>query len=153
MKRLLVIIAIILLGEAVAFAQATVPSDIKEVTLFSDQALVKRRASVKVAKGVNELLLDLGAFSVDGDSVSAIVFGEGELFGVQYREIYLKEAPQQNIKELEKKIEGLKDQLKSLQDEKHALVKKELFLDSVGLFQNTGSAGDQDNIPERRGVK
>jgi hypothetical protein len=50
-----------------AFAEKTVPSQIKEVTLFSGQALVKKEAFTTVQKGLNDLFLEIEAFSVDTD--------------------------------------------------------------------------------------
>ena len=78
--RLIVIISIFVLKLNLVFSEVTVPSKIKEVTLFSDQALIKREACLEVKKGLNEILLELEAFSLDKDSVSARVFGAGEVY-------------------------------------------------------------------------
>ena len=134
MKKLLAFTLVFLFGASLSFAQ-TLPSQIKEVTLFSNQALVKREAKVKVHKGLNELALELEAFRVDRDSVSARVFGEGEVFSVQFKEIYLKESPQENIKNLEQKIRELKNSKKILLDEKGILIKKEEFLSLIPILR------------------
>jgi len=81
-----------------AFAQVIVPSQIKSVTIFANQALVTREADVKVHKGVNEILIDIEAFHIDSDSVSATVIGRGELYSVQWKDIHLTDAPQKNIR-------------------------------------------------------
>ncbi|MGB5157310.1 MAG: DUF4140 domain-containing protein, partial [Desulfobacterales bacterium] len=78
------------------------------VTLFSDQALVTREANISVHKGLNEIFIGVDAFKVDSDSVSAKIFGKGELYSVQLKTIYLEKAPQENIKDLEKKLKDLK---------------------------------------------
>ncbi len=137
MKKLSVFTLVFLLGAPLSFAQETVPSQIKEVTLFSNQALVKREAKVKIHKGLNELFLELQAFRVDGDSVSARVFGGGEIFSVQFKEIYLKESPQENIKALEQRIKELKKLRRILLDEKSVFNKKEKFLSSIIDFSQT----------------
>ena len=137
MKKLSVFTLIFLLEASLSFAQETVPSQIKEVTLFSNQALVKREAKVKIHKGLNELFLELQAFRVDGDSVSARVFGKGEIFSVQFKEIYLKESPQENIKALEQRIKELKKLRRILLDEKSVFNKKEKFLSSIIDFSQT----------------
>ncbi len=137
MKKLSVFTLVFLLGASLSFAQETVPSQIKEVTLFSNQALVKRETEVKVRKGLNELFLELQAFRVDRDSVSAKVFGEGEVFSVQFKEIYLKESPQENIRALEQKIKELKKSKRILLDEKDVFSKKEKFLISIINFSQT----------------
>lgn len=137
MKKLSVLTLVFLLGASLSFAQETVPSQIREVTLFSNQALVKREAKVKVHKGLNELFLELEAFRVDRDSISARVFGEGEVFSVQFKQIYLKESPQENIKALERKIKALKKSKRVLLDEKSVFSKKEEFLTSIIDFSQT----------------
>jgi uncharacterized protein (TIGR02231 family) len=137
MKKLPVLTLVFLLGTSLSFAQETVPSQIKEVTLFSNQALVKREAKVKVHKGLNELFLELEAFRVDRDSVSARVFGEGEVFSVQFKQIHLKESPQENIKALVRKIKVLKKSKRVLLDEKSVFSKKEKFLTSIIDFSQT----------------
>jgi len=50
MKKLSVSALVFLFGASISFAQEIVPSQIKEVTLFSNQALVKREAKVKLHK-------------------------------------------------------------------------------------------------------
>ncbi|MFH2011986.1 MAG: mucoidy inhibitor MuiA family protein [Pseudomonadota bacterium] len=137
MKRLATFTLVFLLGASLAFAQETVPSRIKEVTLFSNQALVKREAKVKAHKGINELFLELQAFRVDTDSLSAKVFGEGEIFSVQFKEVYVKEPPQENIEALKQKIKGLKESKRTLMDEKSVFNRKEEFLNSIIDFSKT----------------
>lgn len=104
-RRYLVLILAFLLASSYAFAGMTVSSRIKRVVLFSDQALVTREAVAELNKGLNDLFLELEAFSVDKDSVSAKVFGEGEIFSVQFKEIYLREPAQENIRALEQRIQ------------------------------------------------
>lgn len=118
-------------------AAAVVPSTLTDVTLFSGQALVTRTAVVSVQKGLNEILVEAAAFNIDSDSVTAKVFGEGELYSVQLKDIFLPEAPQANIKTLEKKIETRTYELKTVNDKKNMLQSKALFLKSVVDFSQT----------------
>jgi uncharacterized protein (TIGR02231 family) len=122
---------------SVAFAEETVPSRITDVTLFSGQALIQREALATIDKGLHDLLLEVEAFRIDRDSVSAKVFGSGEIFSVQYKEIHVKESPRENIKILEQKIEKLKQARRTLTDEKDVFNKKELFLRSLIDFSQT----------------
>jgi uncharacterized protein (TIGR02231 family) len=114
-----------------SFAQEMVTSEIKKVTLYSNQALVKREAIVKVNKGLNDLFLELEAYNVDKDSISAKVIGEGEILSIQSKDVYLKGSHQENINALEQKIKELKVSKRTLMDKKYMLEKKELFLDSL----------------------
>ncbi|MBN1793488.1 MAG: DUF4139 domain-containing protein [Candidatus Omnitrophica bacterium] len=115
-------------------AEETVSSRITGATLFTNQALVKREATAEVDKGVVELLLEVEAFRVEADSVTAKVFGEGEVYSVQYKEIYLEEAPQENIRVLEEKKEELQNQRVLLQADLEIVGKKAEFLDSLIQF-------------------
>jgi uncharacterized protein (TIGR02231 family) len=137
MKKLFISVICVLVMTSLAFAEETVPSRIKEVTLFSGQALIQREAILKINKGLQEFLLEVEAFRVDRDSVSAKVFGSGEIFGVQFKEIPVKESPRENIKLLELKIEKLKQTRRALTDEKDVFNKKELFLRSLITFSQT----------------
>ncbi|MCD6583641.1 MAG: mucoidy inhibitor MuiA family protein [Candidatus Omnitrophica bacterium] len=137
MKNIISLVLSAILGVGLCFSQEVVPSKIKEVTLFTNQALIKREASLRVKKGLNELFLEIEAFSLDRDSVSAKVYGEGSLYSVQFKEIYLKEAPQKKIRELQEKIEELKEKKKSLVNQLSILGKQERFLDSVVDFSQT----------------
>ncbi len=118
---------------AVASAEA-VPSRIKEVTLFPNKALIKREAVVTAGKGRQEILIEVDAYRIDHDSVSAKVFGDGEIFSVQFREMPLTEAPQEKIKALEQKLKGLKKARRALNDDKEVLKSKEQFVRSVIQF-------------------
>lgn len=120
-----------------ALAGHTVPSQIKEVTVFSGQALVKREAVTPVQKGLNELDLEIETFRVDSDSVMAKVFGAGEIFSVQFKEIPTKESPQEGIKVLEQEIEELERSKRALSDQKKVVEKKETFLGSLIDFSKT----------------
>ncbi|MCK4485662.1 MAG: hypothetical protein KAU38_02750, partial [Desulfobacterales bacterium] len=80
MKTLSLFLLALSLGTTLCFAQEGAPSRIKEVTLFSNQALIHREANLRAHKGLNEILLELEAFRVDVDSVSAKVFGDGQIF-------------------------------------------------------------------------
>lgn len=120
-----------------AFAGQVIPSKIKEVTLFAGQALVKRQAIATVQMGLNELLIETEAFWVDRDSVTAKVFGAGEIFSVQFKEIPVKESPQGKIKVLKQKIKELEKSKNALSDEKMVLTKKASFLESLIDFSKT----------------
>ncbi len=125
------------IGHPAAFAQTVVPSQITSVTLFAGQALVKRKTSTTVAQGLNELLMEVDAFHVDTDSVTAKVYGSGNIFSVQFRNIPVKESPQENIKALEQKIEQLKNSKRTLSDQRTLLDQKQRFLDSLIEFSDT----------------
>ncbi|HEC69039.1 MAG TPA: mucoidy inhibitor MuiA family protein [Candidatus Omnitrophica bacterium] len=131
MRKLSGFILVFILGINLSFAQKIIPSKISKVTIFTNQALVTREAQAEVSPGINQLFLEISPFNLDKDSLQAKVWGEGEVFSVQYKEIPVKEMPQENIKKLEEELEKLGDKLRVLKDEKKVLQKKEDFLNSL----------------------
>lgn len=112
------------------FCQNTISSEIKEVVLFTNQALITRTTTTKVKAGLNEILIETQSFNLDRDSIQAVVYGKGEVYSVQFREVHLKEQPQVNIRELISKLEGFQDRRKSLVNKKEVLDRKNDFLNS-----------------------
>ncbi|MFC1890790.1 DUF4139 domain-containing protein [Thermodesulfobacteriota bacterium] len=137
MKKSFGIAAIFILVISVSSSYAAIPSQIKEVTLFSNQAQIKREALGKAIKGLNEFHIEVQAFRLDSDSISAKVFGDGEIYSVQFKEVPLAQSPQSEIKALEKKIKEMNHSISSMQNELETLGKKESFIDSLLEFSKT----------------
>jgi uncharacterized protein (TIGR02231 family) len=131
MKKSVLAILLLLAAFSQAPAQENLASTIKDVTVYSQGAMVKREGTVRVGKGIQELLIELQAFAIDKDSISAKVYGEGEIQGVQYREIPVADPSQANLKNAEEKLKKLKESRRQLTNEKDVLDKKELFLTSL----------------------
>ena len=129
-----------------AFSGINVSTTISDVTLFSNQALVTRQADVEVHQGFNEIHISIDAFRIDTDSVTARVFGEGEILSVQYKELPVVEAPQDFIKNIEKKIEALQNKRQELVDKKRILQNKASFL---GAFLDFSQAQIPKDIKTR----
>ena len=148
MKRCAVaVMCMLALAVTSAFAQEMpVPSEIKEVILFTDQALVQVEAQAKVGQGLQQLSLDVRAFNIDKDSVQATVFGDGEVYSVQCKEINLPEAPTEQIKALENKLEGLDKTKSSYNNEADVLQKKEAYLSSLIDFAKVQVPQDMKTV-------
>lgn len=136
MVKAIIFMFIVLLIPAYLHAADLAASNISEVKLFSDRALVKKISSTKIPKGVVTLNIGVDAFSVDSDSISASVFGEGEVASVNLKEIEYKDIPQPKIKEAEDKLKAAKEMKSALLNRQDALGKKETFLDSITKFSN-----------------
>ena len=150
--KIILPIFFILLSSSFSFAfpvQIGVKSRIKEVTIFSNQALVKREGIAEVKEGLNEVFFKLEAFRIDENSISAKVMGEGEILSVQLRDIFYKEPPQKKIKDLQEKIEQLRESKEVFQDNIEILNKKEQFLLSITNFSQTQTSIDiKTNYPK-----
>jgi uncharacterized protein (TIGR02231 family) len=107
---------------------------ISAAVVYTDQAFLKRRVRVNAQEALNRFLIEIQAYMVDVDSTLASVYGEGEIFSVQYREIPVKHAPQEGIRELESKKELLEGQRQALRNEKEVGDKQVRFLDSMISF-------------------
>ena len=136
MKRLVSILLATLAVSAWTGAAlaATAPSRIQAVTVYSDRARVVRTAEAAVTAGLNEIQLQTTAFHLDHESVMARVFGEGELFGVQYRQVPIEAYPQEKIETLRSRLRDLERALEALNDEKAVLDRRRAFLDSFIEF-------------------
>jgi len=121
---------------ACVFAQNAVESEIEEVTLFSNQAYVTRSARAKVEKGLQELMLEIDAISVDADSVSARVAGDGDIYSVQMKDVFFEEDVREAVRTLETRLEELNDQMKSLSNERQVQQNKEQFIKSLLSFSS-----------------
>lgn len=127
---------------------------ITEVVVLAGQAFVRRRAKVKVGKGLQRLRLQLTATRVDRDSVQAVVLGSGEVYGVQYREVPRQDPPQADLRELTEKIRELKRRRAGLNAEKEVLNKQALFIDSVVSFAGVKVPEDiKTALPEPGGLR
>lgn len=118
-------------------ASQFISSNISEVTLYSNQAMVVREGSAHLKPGLNVLLVETTAFDIDKDAVSAQVFGKGEMLSVQIKQIPLSEFPQDQVRTLSEKLRNLKQARKGLSDKKLVLAKKEAFLDGLIDFSKT----------------
>lgn len=120
-----------------AIAATSVTSKINNITLFSNQALINRETEATVLKGVNEIHIPIEAFRIDPDSVTARVFGEGEILSVQYKEQPVVDPPQDVIKNLNLKIKTIQHNRQGLIDRKRILQNKATFLDAFLDFSKT----------------
>ncbi len=128
---------LVLLAAVPVHARETVSSKISAVTLYADQAFVEREAELAAGAGIHEIRLPLEAFSIDAQSVSAKVFGEGTVVSVQVIRLPLPEPPQKQIRELEEEIGELQKEKRELLDRKEAASRQERFLDSVAEFADS----------------
>jgi len=118
-------------GPAYAAGTVLVKSSITQVTLFSDKALVTRSGKAHVDAGMTHLFIETNAFSINGDSASAAVYGNGTVMAVRVSKTPEPETPQTKIRDLEKKRDDLKAEKASLTSRKAAEEKKAAFINAV----------------------
>lgn len=131
MKKFFMGVFFLLVTCSLSTAQENMTPTIKEVTVYSQGAMVKREGIIRAGKGIQELLIEIQAFAIDKDSITARVYGEGEIQSVQFREIPVADPSQAALKTAEEKLKKLKESRKQVYNEKDVLDKKELFLTSL----------------------
>ncbi len=89
--------------------------------------MVVREGQTHLKPGMNELLVETTAFNVDKDSVSAQVFGNGEMVSVQIKQIPLADFPQDQVNTLSEKLRTLKQARKDLSGQKDGSCQKGIF--------------------------
>ncbi len=104
---------------------------IREVTVFLDQAYARREARARVEAGLTRILMEVTAFRLGRESLQAQVFGKGQLLSVQYREVPVKDAPQESVRELDERKRELQRRLKHLEQGRAVVDKQTRFLDST----------------------
>jgi len=104
--------------------------------------------------GMNQLLVETTAFSIDQDALTAQVFGSGEMISVQFKLIPLSEHPQDQVRLIQDKLREKQHARRVLMDKKTVLEKKSAFLDGLIDFSKTQIPKDvQTSFPNMADVR
>ncbi|MSR77754.1 MAG: mucoidy inhibitor MuiA family protein [Candidatus Omnitrophica bacterium] len=122
------------LFQPAAFSQTLeTVSTIKEVVVFAGQAEVTRQAEVSLEPGTYEIVLANLPGSVEEDSIR--VTGEGsakvKLYDARLITQELVESASEKIRDLERKIEALKDQVRAQEELKSSLADRRKFINAI----------------------
>jgi len=134
------IMAVLLVVTDDANAGRPVASEITAVTVYAGDALVTREAASRTGAETARLVVETDVARIARDSVSASVYGEGEILGVRIVRMPVAAAPLEKIRELEAKLGSLKEKRQAVADAKEALGRQEAFLNSLirGIGKETG---------------
>jgi uncharacterized protein (TIGR02231 family) len=117
-------------------AEIKADSRIREVTIYSGDALIKRIAQVKLSEGSQQVIfpdiipeVDEGSLRVSGEGQAA-----AKILGAFVKKEFLKDQPADKVKLLQDKIQALEDEIRKLEDSKRVLADEKNFLDSIRLF-------------------
>ena len=133
-------------------AETIVETTIREVTIYTNQALVSRHGRITLGAGASELVLRDLPVSLDTDSVR--VSGTGttavSIMGVRTERAYTAEPVAESVADLERQIRDLENQAKALTDEIDAINLQRSFVkglseEAVGRFA-TGLARQQTDL-------
>jgi len=127
-----------LVGINIYAAEVEVRSEISEISVYTDSALINRVAHLELATGSYKAVFSNIVPEVDENSLRVSAEGSAiiKLFGAQVKKEYLEEAPSERIKQLEEEIQRLEDEIAGIQNLKIVLTEKKKFLNSITLFSN-----------------
>lgn len=128
---------------------------IRQVSVYTDRALVTRRGQTTLKPGVNDLVVEDIPTTLVTESVRAAGKGSALILGLEVSTHYHAEAPEVDLAELDREIEGHEDQDQALQDRLATLESQLGFLQ--GLAQNSerlarGIGFGRVGVDECRGV-
>ncbi|MCM8762754.1 MAG: mucoidy inhibitor MuiA family protein [Candidatus Omnitrophica bacterium] len=144
MSRSIFLIFFILFFQVPVYASMVVSSKIDKVTVFTDSALVYRKADVITNKGENIFKLEGLPDSIVDDSISvAIIKGSGKITDLSVEKSYLTgnkqlraNALQERIEELDEKIRKLNGEMSAINSYIDFLRKLTPFTSNVKLLQS-----------------
>lgn len=110
--------------------QLSVPSQITNVTVYTDGALITRTGNIDLEKGTYALRLTVDATHIDTDSAQSSITGKGEILGVQCTQVFLNEPEQEALNKITTEIENLEKQKSRQLAEKEVFEKKEAFVNA-----------------------
>lgn len=129
---------ILFVGINIYAVEVEVESEISEVCVYTDSALINRVAHLELATGTYKTVFSNIVPEVDENSLRVSAEGSAiiKLFGAQVKKEYLEEVPSERIKQLEEEIQRLEDEIAGMQNLKTVLIEKKKFLNSITLFSN-----------------
>ncbi|HCL89791.1 MAG TPA: hypothetical protein DHW70_00465, partial [Candidatus Atribacteria bacterium] len=130
---------ILFIGINVYAAEIEVKSEISEICVYTDSALINRVTHLELDKGTYTAIFSDIIPEVDENSLRVSTEGTAviRLFEAQVKREYLEEVPSERIKQLKEEIQKLEDEMTGIQNLKTILTEKKKFLNSITLFSNT----------------
>lgn len=119
-------------------SEIEVKSEISEICVYTDSALVNRVAHLELDRGTYKAIFTEIVPEVDENSLRVSTEGMAviRLFGAQVKREYLEEVPSERIKQLKEEIQKLEDEITRVENLKTVLMEKKEFLNSITLFSN-----------------
>jgi len=130
---------ILFVGVNIYATEVEVKSEISEICVYTDSALINRVTHLELDRGTYTAIFSNIIPEVDENSLRVSAEGTAitKLFGAQIKKEYLEEVPSERIKQLKEEIQKLEDEITRMQNLKTILMEKKKFLNSITLFSNT----------------
>lgn len=130
---------ILFVGVNIYATEIEVESEISEICVYTDSALINRVTHLELDRGTYTAIFSNIIPEVDENSFRVSTEGTAiiKLFGAQIKREYLEEVPSERLKQLKEEIQKLEDEITRMQNLKTILIEKKKFLNSITLFSNT----------------
>jgi uncharacterized protein (TIGR02231 family) len=129
MKIFIIMLLVII---PIAGKSIEVVSKIDRVTVYQDRANVVRKAEVELDAGVSEIIFSKLPLGIYEESIRISTHNKGiKILGISRKEVAVEKPISDRIRELEEKIQGLKDERKAYEDTINVLNNKEEFLKNL----------------------
>lgn len=136
MNRLLIVLTMFV-GVSPAFADTLeLPSKISAVTVYPGSAHLTRTMTMDLPAGDHTIIfekitppLDENTLSVAGEGTAAV-----KIYGGYIKQEYLEQSPDERVKELQKKIQDIDDELVNQNSSLQVLDQKREYLNSIKIF-------------------
>jgi len=138
-KIIIFLVLILLISTNIYAVEVEVKSEISEISVYTDSALINRVGHLELDTGTYKAIFSNIIPEVDENSLRVSAEGTAiiKLFGAQVKKEYLEEVPSERIKQLKEEIQRLEDEITRMQNLKNILIEKKKFLNSITLFSNT----------------
>ena len=138
MKKLIFcILGIVLMIKGVGYAQIIeADAKITAVTVYQDRALVTRSVSLELEPGSYEVVFGHLPGTILNDSLRSSGKGTAiaRLLGLDTKRVFLEKTPQGRVRQLEEKLQGLKDEDGAIIDKIEAVKSQREFLQSIKIY-------------------
>lgn len=136
MKRSVFVVSAVIsifCAAAVHAGQIAADSRIAAVTVFNDRAMVKRVATVKLAKGENVIVFAGIPLQMAEESLRAEGQGAAaaRISGLSVRNVFLDNDSQKRIRDIESEIQTLERSVQKIEARRTALSAQRTFIDSI----------------------
>ncbi len=132
-KRLFILCLALALVPAAAVTDKATETAIKKVTVYPDRALVTRQAKLNLTTGLRTVTISGLPGGLKDDSVRARGKGTAKvkLLGLNVSRKQLYRADEEQIRELEEKLESLRSRIQRLKDERAVLNEETEYIESL----------------------
>lgn len=136
-KLLFCILGILVMVKGVGAAQVMeADAKITAVTVYRDRALVTRSVPLDLEPGSYEVVFPHLPGAILDDSLRSSGKGTAtaRLLGLKTKRVFLEKTPQEKVRQLEEKLQDLKDEDRAITDKMESIKSQREFLQSIKVY-------------------